>query len=184
MRKDLQLCGSISLLLLLFKDFSISENLLKLFTFYSALDDVSLSILGDDSNLEFVGRRDVHVHGLAEDFRCEDECIVERAIFLVVVLECADRVDTVLASGMGFPGSVVAGGVGVIQLETGHSVVASVHERDAEWSARAKLSVAVLVVCQLLHERFNVDWRRLAEQVSLSIDAAHINQVIRISNHA
>lgn len=64
--------------LLFIEDLSLIENLIKLFTLYFALNDLtSNGIFLNDSDLEFFGTRSSGVHGFSENLGGQDEGLLK-----------------------------------------------------------------------------------------------------------
>ena len=85
---------------------------------------------------------------------------------------------------MGFPGCIVARGVRAVKLITLHSVPACVHERYSEGATAAHLSVDVLLVSKVADELLAVDRCSLTVNVPLAVQAAHIDQLVCVSDNA
>ena len=84
---------------------------------------------------------------------------------------------------MGLPGSVVARRVRAVELEALNSIVASVHEGNAEGTAATVEGVHMLLVCEVADELLDVDGLTLAVELALCMDTANINEHISIGNN-
>ena len=167
----------------IFEDTSLSEQSVQFCALYAPLDDGTCCIACDNSNFKLVGVWFVHVHGFAEDFGREDSGLLQRQFLCVVILQVANGIHTVFTRGMSLPGSIVARWIRAVELESLDGVPAGVHEGDSEGSAAAHLGVDVLLVGEEAHKLLAVDGGALAVDVPLAVQAAHVDQHVRVRHH-
>ena len=133
-----------------------------------------------DTDLEFFSVWLCHVHRFAEYLGSEHSGLLKAQVLTIVILECADSVDTVLSSSVSFPSSIVARRVRAEELEALDGIVACIHQRDAKGSAATIECVDMLLVGKVADELLNIDGNALAVEVALGMEAAHVDQHVCI----
>ena len=146
------------------------------------MNDGTAGIASDETDLELLWVGLGHVHRFAENLSSEDGCLLKGKLFSVVILEGADSIDAVFASGMSLPGSIVSGWVRAVELVALHGIPAGVHERDAEGAATAHLGADVLLVSEEADKLLAVDGGALAVIVALAMETSLVNKNVSIGN--
>ena len=91
-----------------FEDAGLSQQLAQFLTFNTPLDDFSSGVPRHDTDLKLLWAGSRHIHRFSEDLGREDRRLLQVQVFGVIILESAHSVHTVFASGVGFPGSIIA----------------------------------------------------------------------------
>mmetsp|Transcript_13115 Transcript_13115/g.32744 ORF Transcript_13115/g.32744 Transcript_13115/m.32744 type:complete len:244 (-) Transcript_13115:87-818(-) len=136
---------------------------------------------GERGEVELVGSEGSRVARLRQHLDGELEGVVKRdRVGLVLLLHEALRRYRVGADGGGLPASVVAGGVGGVELEPPGLVPSRVQERHAKRPQATVLRVELLLIAQPLHELLDGLRLLIAEHVPLRVQPRLVDQDVRV----
>jgi len=107
------------------------------------------------------------VHSLAEHLDSKGASLLERAIFLVILLQQALSASVVRSGACRLPTTVVSRRVAVVELELSAGVPTRIDERYTERSETTVLGVALLEIAEPPHELFTGDVFVVREKVAL-----------------
>ena len=176
--------SSLSGLLNILEDTGFSEKSGEFGSLNTSLCDCTSCIACDHSNFELFRIGFVHVHGFSEHLGCQDSSLLQSQLLCVVILQIADGIHAVFARSMSLPCCIVARWIRAVELEALDGVPAGVHEGDSEGAATAHLGVDVLLVGEESHELLAVDGGSLAVDVPLAVQAALVDQHVRVGHHS
>lgn len=141
----------ISLALSLLEHLSIIQYLFQFIALNSSLDHLSFFILLYNNNFKLVSIWWVWIHWLCKNLACQNESLLQIAIFFVIIFELTDGAHTSFSSGMCLEACIVSTWIGIVELETSDLVPSSIHKSYTKWSTWTELSVDMAFITDKFH---------------------------------
>ena len=147
---------------------------------------VNLALLGPAHRreLDLLRRKLCGIHRLAQHLDRQLARLLQVAVLVVVLFQQTLRRSVVGAHACSLPAAVVAGGVGLVELELPLVVPAGIDERNTEGSETTVLRVALLQIAQAAHELLAGDVGVVGEEVALGGLAGVVDEDVGVGGHA